>query len=126
MKKIFASLLLIAAISSCKKGETPAKTYNVEYKLELTSIANTTLSGTATYVSKASATSSAVLASPGWTFTENNWALKKGDQIGFTATVANVQSFKASIVVDGGVKVFQAGGGTSPTNTTLNFFYTIQ
>lgn len=128
MKKILASLLLIAAIASCKKEETPAaeKTYSVQYKIELTASPNTTLSGTATYISKASATSSAVLSSPGWTFTETNWALKKGDKIGFTATVANVGSYKASIVVDGGVIAIDNLSQSLPYNGPIALSYTIE
>lgn len=128
MKKILASLLLIAAIASCKKEETPAaeKTYSVQYKIELTASPNTTLSGTATYISQASATSSAVLSSPGWTFTETNWALKKGDKIGFTATVANVGSYKASIVVDGGVIAIDNLSQSLPYNGPIALSYTIE
>ena len=128
MKKILASLLFIAAIASCKKEETPVveKTYSVQYKIELTPSPNTTLSGTASYISKASATSSAVLASPGWTFTETNWALKKGDKVGFTATVANVGSYKASIVVDGGVRALDNLSQSLPYNGTIQLSYTIE
>ena len=127
MKKIFASLFLIAAIASCKKEETPVeKTYSVQYKIELTPSQNTTLSGTASYISKTSATSSAVLASPGWTFTETNWALKKGDKVGFTATVANVGSYKASIVVDGGVRALDNLSQSLPYNGTIQLSYTIE
>lgn len=127
MKKIFASLLLIAAISSCKKETTPAeKTYTVEYKLELTASPNTTLSGNATYVSKASATSSAVLASPGWTVTETSWALKAGDKIGFTANVTNVGSYKAYIIVDGGVKTFESLSQSLPYNGTIKLDYIVE
>lgn len=127
MKKILFSLLLIAAITSCKKEETPVeKTYSVQYKIELTPSPNTTLSGTASYISKTSATSSAVLASPGWTFTETNWALKKGDKVGFTATVANVGSYKASIVVDGGVRALDNLSQSLPYNGTIQLSYTIE
>ena len=128
MKKILASLLLIAAIASCKKEETPSirKIYTVEYKLELTPSPNTTLSGTATYITNTVAAASAVLASPGWTFTETNWPLKPGDKIGFTATIANVGSYKASIVVDGGVRVLKSGSQSSPLNTTLDLSYNIE
>ena len=127
MKKIFASLFLIAAIASCRKEETPVeKTYSVQYKIELTPSQNTTLSGTASYISKTSATSSAVLASPGWTFTETNWALKKGDKVGFTATVANVGSYKASIVVDGGVRALDNLSQSLPYNGTIQLSYTIE
>jgi hypothetical protein len=127
MKKILASLLLIAAIASCKKEETPVeKTYSVQYKIELTPSPSTTLSGTASYISKTSATSSAVLASPGWTFTETNWALKKGDKVGFTATVANVGSYKASIVVDGGVRALDNLSQSLPYNGTIQLSYTIE
>jgi len=128
MKKILASLLFIATIVSCKKEETPVteKTYSVQYKIELTASPNTTLSGTASYISKTSASTSAVLASPGWTFTETNWVLKKGDKIGFTATVANVGSYKASIVVDGGVRALDNLSQSLPYNGTIQLSYTVE
>jgi hypothetical protein len=128
MKKIFASLLFITAFVSCKKEETPPanKTYTVEYKIELTASPNTTLSGTATYVSKASATATATLASPGWTVTETAWALKAGDKIGFTANVTNVGSYKAYIIVDGGVKTFESLTQTLPYNGTIKLDYLVE
>jgi hypothetical protein len=128
MKKLFSSLLLIATIASCKKEETPVveKTYSVEYKIELTPSPNTTLSGTASYISKASATSSAVLASPGWTVTETAWALKAGDKIGFTANVTNVGSYKAYIIVDGGIKTFESLTQSLPYNGPIKLDYIVE
>jgi hypothetical protein len=128
MKKLFASLLFIATIASCKKEESPAadKTYTVQYKIELTASPNTTLSGTATYVSKTSATTSAILSSPGWTVTETAWALKSGDQIGFTANVTNVGSYKAYIIVDGGVKTYENLTQSFPYNGTIKLDYLVQ
>jgi len=128
MKKILASLLFIATIASCKKEESPAanKTYTVQYKIELTASPNTTLSGTATYVSKTSATTSAILSSPGWTVTETAWALKSGDQIGFTANVTNVGSYKAYIIVDGGVKTYENLTQSFPYNGTIKLDYLVQ
>jgi hypothetical protein len=128
MKRLFVSFMLLASIASCKKEETPVveKTYSVQYKIELTPSPNTTLSGTASYISKTSASTSAVLASPGWTFTETNWVLKKGDKIGFTATVANVGSYKASIVVDGGVRALDNLSQSLPYNGTIQLSYTVE
>ena len=130
MKKILASLIFIATIASCKKEETPVpvveKTYSVEYKIELTPSTNTTFSGTATYVSKTSATASATLSSPVWTVTETAWALKAGDQIGFTANVTNVGSYKAYIIVDGGVKTYENLTQSFPYNGTIKLDYLVQ
>ena len=55
------SVVLIAFASftmvSCKKEEIPVtKPYNIEYKIWGTPLSNTSVSGTVTYISKASAT----------------------------------------------------------------------
>jgi hypothetical protein len=127
MKKILASLVVLVLVASCKKGETntPQKTYTVQYKLELAAVANTTLTGTATYISKTSATSTATLASPGWTVTESNWALKTGDRIGFTTNITNLASYKAFLIIDGGVKVLQSEASSFPLNGKIDVYYTM-
>jgi hypothetical protein len=127
MKKILASLLLIAAIASCKKEETPvSKPYNIEYKIFGTPLSNTSVSGTVNYISKTSATTAGSVTNSGWNVVENNWNLKVGDKVGFTASVANFATFQATIVVDGAVRVFQNGAQTLPLNTNLNLSYTIE
>jgi hypothetical protein len=126
MKKILAALFLIATFVSCSKEDSPAaKTYTVEYRLELAPVAGTTLSGTATYVSKTSATSTASLSSPGWTITENNWTLKSGDRVGFKTTISNLRSYKAFLIVDGAVKGAQSEELTSGLNGNIELYYTL-
>ena len=127
MKKILTSLLFIATIVSCKKEETPVeKTYTIEYKLTCTPLANTTLSGPITYISKTSATASGTLSNNQWTATEQSWTLKAGDKIGFRASIANAASYQATLIIDGGVRVFQSGGQTFPVTTNIVLDYTIE
>ena len=126
MKKILVSLLLIAAIASCKKEETPPaeKTYTVEYKLTATPKANTSVSGNITYVSKTSASATATFSSSPWTVTESTWKLKAGDKIGFTATLSNMASYQATLLIDGGVRVFNQESSTfmaSPTTVVVDY-----
>jgi hypothetical protein len=126
MKKILASVLLIAAIASCKKEETPPaeKTYTVEYKLTATPKANTSVSGNITYVSKTSASATATFSSSPWTVTESTWKLKAGDKIGFTATLSNMASYQATLLIDGGVRVFNQESSTfmaSPTTVVVDY-----
>jgi hypothetical protein len=126
MKKILASVLLIAAIASCKKEETPPaeKTYTVEYKLTATPKANTSVSGNITYVSKTSASATATFSSSPWTVTESTWKLKAGDKIGFTATLSNMASYQATLLVDGGVRVIRGESSTfmaSPTTIVVDY-----
>lgn len=129
MKRLFASLLFIAALASCKKEETPVvdKTYTVEYSIKATPKANTSFSGNVTYVSKASASATATFSTSPWTATETAWNLKAGDKVGCTVTLTNVSSFQVAIIVDGGVKVFQQETSTfMPSPTTVSLDYTIQ
>jgi hypothetical protein len=127
MKKILASLLFIAAIASCKKEETPVnKLYNIEYKIFGTPLSNTSVSGTVTYISKTSASTAGSVTNSGWNVVENNWNLKVGDKVGFTASVANFATYQASIIVDGAIRVLQNGAQTLPITTNLNLSYTIE
>lgn len=129
MKKILASILLIAAIASCKKEENPPaeKTYTVEYKLTATSKPNTSISGNITYVSKTSASATATFSSSPWTVTETTWKLKAGDKIGFTATLSNMASYQATLLVDGGVRVIkQESSSFMSSPTTIVVDYTVE
>lgn len=128
MKKILSVSFIIILFAACTKKETPApavKTYSVEYKLELTSAANSTVSGTSTYISKTSSAAIATLASPSWIVTESNWALKSGDSVGFKANITNAGSYKAYLLVDGGVMKYQSTSSTLPINGTVTMYYTI-
>ncbi|MEY4627684.1 MAG: hypothetical protein RLZZ595_10 [Bacteroidota bacterium] len=127
MKKILALLIFIATIASCKKDNTPvAKNYTVEYKLTGTPLANTTLSGNISYVSKTSATASGSLSNNQWIATEGSWTLKAGDKVGFNAAIANLATYQATISVDGGVKVLQGGGQSFPVTTNIVVSYTVE
>ena len=67
MKKAFVSILFIAAMASCKKEEIPVtKPYNIEYKIWGTPLSNTSVSGTVTYISKASTTTVGSVNDFGW------------------------------------------------------------
>jgi len=126
MKKILASLLFIATIVSCKKEETsPAeKTYTVEYRITATPKANTSVSGNITYVSKTSASATATFSSSPWTVTESTWKLKAGDKIGFTATLSNMASYQARLLVDGGLRINKGESSTfmaSPTTIVVDY-----
>jgi len=125
MKKNLLPLLLFSVFISCAKKETPAveKTYTVQYKIEMTAVANTVLTGTATYVSKSSIAATTNLATPGWTFTESNWALKSGDRIGFSTTISNLAAYKAFLIIDGGVKTYNAESSTAPLNGKIDLHY---
>lgn len=128
MKKFLAVSMFIALLGSCSKKETPApavKTYSVEYKLELTSAANATVAGTVSYISKSSPSATSTLASPSWVVTESNWALKSGDSVGFKANITNAGSYKAFLLVDGGVMKYQSTASTFPINGTVTMYYTI-
>lgn len=129
MKKILVSLLIIAAIASCKKGETPPaeKTYTVEYNIKATPKPNTSFSGNVTYVSKTSASATATFSSSPWTVTETAWKLKAGDKIGCTVTLTDVASYEVAIIIDGGVRVFKQASSTfMPSPTTVSVDYTFQ
>jgi hypothetical protein len=127
MKKMLISLLFIVAIASCKKEEKPmSKTYNIEYKILATPLANSSVIGTVSYISKTSVTSTGSVTNSGWNVAENNWILNVGDKIGFTASVGNFADYQASITVDGVVRVFQLGAQTVPITTKLDLSYTIE
>ena len=127
MKKVFVSILFIAAMVSCKKEEIPVtKPYNIEYKIWGTPLSNTSVSGTVTYISKSSATTEGSVNDFGWNVTENNWNLGVGDKVGFSASVANFASFQASIIVDGTIVVFRNVFQTVPTNSSIKLSYTIE
>lgn len=128
MKRLFTSLVLIAALASCKKEETPVdKTYTVEYNIKATPKANTSFSGNVTYVSKTSASATATFSTSPWTVTETAWKLKAGDKIGCTVTLTDVSSYQVAILVDGGVRVFKQESSTfMPSPTTVSVDYTIQ
>ena len=119
--------MFIAAMASCKKEEIPVtKPYNIEYKIWGTPLSNTSVSGTVTYISKASTTTVGSVNDFGWNVTENNWNLGVGDKVGFTASVANFASFQASIIVDGTIVVFRNVFQTVPTNSSINLSYTLE
>ncbi len=128
MKRLFVSFMLLVSIASCKKEETtPAgKTYTVEYKLTCTPLANTSLSGAITYISKSSATASGTLSNNQWTVTEQSWSLKPGDKIGFRASIANLASYQSTLTIDGGRRVLQSGSQTLPVTTNIVLDYTIE
>ncbi len=121
-------MLFTAVLASCSKKETPApavKTYSVEYKLELTNAANSNVAGTVSYISKTSTSATAMLTSPSWVVTESNWALKSGDSVGFKANITNAGSYKAYLLVDGGVMKYQSTASTFPINGTVTLYYTM-
>ena len=128
MKRLFTTLVLIAALASCKKEETPVdKTYTVEYNIKATPKANASFSGNVTYVSKTSASATATFSTSPWTVTETVWKLKAGDKIGCTVTLTDVSSYQVAILVDGGVRVFKQESSTfMPSPTTVSVDYTIQ
>lgn len=127
MKILFISFILLATIVSCKKEEKPkSKTYNIEYKILATPLANSSVTGTVTYISKTSVTSAGSVTNSGWNVAENNWILNVGDKIGFTARVSNFADYQASITVDGVVRVIQISASTVPITNNLNLSYTIE
>jgi hypothetical protein len=127
MKKVIFSLLFITALASCKKEEKPmSKPYNIEYKILVTPLANSSVTGTVTYISKTSATSAGSVTGSRWNVEENNWILNVGDKVGFTASVANGADYQASIIVDGVIRVIKIGAQTVPITTKLNLSYTIE
>jgi hypothetical protein len=127
MKKLVFLFLAAAVFSSCKKEEKPmSKPYNIEYKILVTPLANSSVTGTVTYISKTSATSAGSVTDSRWNVAENNWNLNVGDKVGFTASVANFADYQASIIVDGVIRVIQIGAQTVPITTKLNLSYTIE
>lgn len=128
MKKIICSLLIISSLLSCKKEDTtPAeKTYTVKYEVVGTPQPNSNISGSVSYISKNSPTATGSWSISGWTVTESNWALKPGDKVGFTATLSNLASYQAAIIVDGAIKVFNVESSTLPLNYPITLSYTIE
>lgn len=113
---------------SCKKEESvPAeKTYTVKYEVVGTPQPNFNISGSISYISKNSPTATGSWSISGWSVTETNWALKPGDKVGFTATLSNLASYQAAIIVDGGIRVFDLQATTLPLNYPINLTYTIE
>lgn len=128
MKKIICSLLFILVMFSCKKEESvpTEKTYTVKYEVVGTPQPNANISGSISYVSKNSPTATSSWSISGWSATETNWALKPGDKIGFTATLSNLASYQAAIIVDGGIRVFDLQASTFPLNYPITLTYTIE
>jgi hypothetical protein len=128
MKKIICSLLVISSLLSCKKEDAaPAeKTYTVKYEVVGTPQPNSNISGSISFISKNSPTATGSWSISGWSNTESNWALKPGDKVGFTATLSNLASYQAAIIVDGGIRVFDLQATTLPLNYPINLTYTIE
>jgi hypothetical protein len=128
MKKIICSLLIISSLLSCKKEDTtPAeKTYTVKYEVVGTPQPNSNISGSVSYISKNSPTATGSWSISGWTVTESNWALKPGDKVGFTATLSNLASYQAAIIVYGTIRVFNVESSSLPLNYPITLSYTIE
>jgi hypothetical protein len=128
MKKFICSFLIISILFSCKKEDAaPAeKTYTVKYEVVGTPQPNTNISGKVSFISKNSPTATGSWSISGWSNTESNWALKPGDKIGFTATLSNLASYQAAIIVDGAIKVFNVESTTLPLNYPITLSYTIE
>jgi hypothetical protein len=128
MKKIICSLLVISSLLSCKKEDAaPAeKTYTVKYEVVGTPQPNSNISGNISFISKNSPTATGSWSISGWTVTESNWALKPGDKVGFTATLSNLASYQAAIIVDGGIRVFDLQATSLPLNYPITLSYTIE
>jgi hypothetical protein len=128
MKKIICALLIISSLLSCKKEDTtPAeKTYTVKYEVVGTPQPNTNVSGNVSFISKNSPTATGSWSISGWSVTESNWALKPGDKVGFTATLSNLGSYQAAIIVDGAIRVFNVESSTLPLNYPITLSYTIE
>jgi hypothetical protein len=128
MKKIICSLLVISSLLSCKKEDAaPAeKTYTVKYEVVGAPQPNSNISGSISFISKNSPTATGSWSISGWSNTESNWALKPGDKVGFTATLSNLASYQAAIIVDGGIRVFDLQATTLPLNYPINLTYTIE
>ncbi|MEN9952121.1 MAG: hypothetical protein RLZZ520_389 [Bacteroidota bacterium] len=128
MKKIICSLLVISSLLSCKKEDSAPveKTYTVKYEVVGTPQPNSNISGSISFISKNSPTATGSWSISGWSNTESNWALKPGDKVGFTATLSNLASYQAAIIVDGGIRVFDLQATTLPLNYPINLTYTIE
>lgn len=127
MKNLIAAILVISLFVSCNKDNSPTqKEYEIEYKIELAPIANTTLSGKVEYISKTSRSADASLSSPGWSVKESNWKLESGDRVGFsTSKITNLGSYKAYLIIDGAVQTFESATSTLPISGKIELYYTI-
>ena len=128
MKKLICSLLVISILVSCKKEESvpTGNTYTVKYEVVGSPQPNSNISGSVSYISKNSPTATGSWSISGWSVTESNWALKPGDKVGFTATLSNLASYQAAIIVNGGIRVFDLQSTTLPLNYPINLTYTIE
>jgi hypothetical protein len=128
MKKLICSILLISILVSCKKEQPipTENTYTVKYEVVGTPQPNSNISGSVSYISKNSPTATGSWSISGWSVTESNWALKPGDKVGFTATLSNLASYQAVIIVNGGIRVFDLQSTTLPLNYPINLTYTIE
>lgn len=128
MKKIVFALSLLVALVSCKKDEVvpQEKTYSVKYQIVGTPQPTGPISGQISYISKTSPSATGSMSISGWTVTESNWALKPGDKVGFTATLSNLASYQAAIIVDGAIRVLDAQSSTFPLNYPITLSYTIE
>lgn len=128
MKKIVSVLSLLVALVSCKKEEVvpQEKTYSVKYQIVGTPQPTGPISGQISYISKTSPSATGSMSISGWTVTESNWALKPGDKVGFTATLSNLASYQAAIIVDGAIRVLDAQSSTFPLNYPITLSYTIE
>jgi hypothetical protein len=128
MKKLLCSLLVLSILASCKKEESipTEKTYIVKYEVVGSPQPNSNISGSVSYISKNSPTATGSWSISGWTVTESNWALKPGDKVGFTATLSNLGSYQAAIIVDGAIRVFNVESSTLPLNYPITLSYTIE
>lgn len=128
MRKLLTALSLTLLIVSCKKeAEIPTeKTYTVKYEVVGTPQPNGFISGSISYISKSSTSATGSMSISGWTVTESNWALKPGDKVGFTATLSNLASYQAAIIVDGAIRVLDAQSSTFPLNYPITLSYTIE
>ena len=128
MKKIICSLLIISSLLSCKKEDAAPveKTYTIKYQVVGTPQPNSNISGSVSYISKNSPTATGSWSISGWTVTESNWALKPGDKVGFTATLSNLASYQAAIIVDGTIRVFNVESSSLPLNYPITLSYMIE
>ncbi len=128
MRKLLTALSLIALMVSCKKEDNvpTEKTYTVKYEVVGTPQPNSNVSGNISYISKNSPTATGSWSISGWSVTESNWALKPGDKVGFTATLSNLATYQAAIIVDGGIRVLDMQSSTFPLNYPITLSYTIE
>jgi hypothetical protein len=128
MRKLLIAISLITLIVSCKKEDKvpTEKTYTVKYEVVGTPQPNGSISGQISYISKNSQSATGSMSISGWTVTESNWALKPGDKVGFTATLSNLASYQAAIIVNGAIRVLDAQSSTFPLNYPITLSYTIE